>query len=133
MPRLLNASQAKLAGSVLAAVRAAIGLGAWLAPSVMLRPWVGEPTSSEAGGKLIARSLGARDLALGAGALLAQRHDGPTRGWIEAGALADAGDLGATLIAFPRLPRRTRWGILGLIAGAVVAGAIIAPCVDAES
>jgi hypothetical protein len=58
------------------------------------------------------------------------RNDGPVRGWIEAGGLADTGDVVATLVAFRHLPKVTRWGVLALTLGAVGAAYVIAPSVD---
>lgn len=130
MPRLLEKAQAEQAGVALALVRVAIGVGATLAPRLLLRPWIGEATAGTPGAKLTGRSLGARDIALGAGAVLAKRHDGNVRGWIEAGALADTGDLVATLVAFKHLPRRSRWLVLASTVGAVAAGLLVAPCID---
>jgi hypothetical protein len=130
MPALLSRKNARLAAGGLAGLRIVIGATAWVAPSFALSPWIGSDDASSTGGRLLARSLGSRDVGLGAGALLAMRHGGPARGWIEAGALSDVGDTVASLIAFPRLPARTRWAVLALTLGAVVAGAVIAPCVD---
>jgi hypothetical protein len=61
----------------------------------------------------LGRAIGARDLALGLGALLALRRDVPARGWFEAAVVSDAVDAVATLLAFRHLPRVTRWLILG--------------------
>lgn len=132
MPELLERPQARKAATALAAVRIGIGVLAWALPKFALRPWVGAAVADEPGGRLLARSLGARDIALGAGAILSERHDTPVRGWIEAGALSDVGDLLATLGAFKKLPAFTRWGVLAMTAGAVAAGAVIAPCVDGD-
>lgn len=132
MPQLLDRDTARKAATGLAGFRAAIGALAWWAPKLALRPWVGATVADEAGGRLLGRSLGARDIALGAGAILAERHDTPVRGWIEGGALADLGDLIATITTFKKLPKRTRWGVLALTAGAVLAGGLLAPCVDTE-
>jgi hypothetical protein len=131
MPRLLSRDQAHKAGTTLAVLRMTIGVLAWIAPSSLLRPWIGRSVASEQGGKLIARSLGARDLAIGAGAVLAERHDARARGWIEAGGLADTGDLLATLLAWKHLPKCSRWAVLVSIAGAIVAAGVIAPSMDA--
>ena len=132
MPKLLTRRQARLAATGLAGVRAGIGVVALAAPKLVMRPWVGAGLGEESGARLLGRSLGARDLALGLGAILAERHDAAVRGWIEAGGLADAGDLAATCVSFKALPKTTRWAVLALIAGAVVAGAVIAPCVDRD-
>lgn len=132
MPQLLTRRQARQAATALAGVRAGIGVAGIVAPKLVLRPWVGGELGGQSGAKLLGRSLGARDLALGLGAILAERHDVAVRGWIEAGALADGGDLAATLAAFKALPKVSRWAVLALITGAVVAGGLIAPCVDRE-
>jgi hypothetical protein len=94
-----------------------------------MRPWLGRgmgrPTE-----KLLARSLGGRDIALGLGAILAMDRGAPTRGWLEAGGLADAGDLLGTLLAFRALPRFLRWAMLLVMSGAVAAAGVLAPSVD---
>jgi hypothetical protein len=130
MPQLLTHEQARAAGTGLALLRIGIGALAVVAPALAIRPWAGAVAASDAGGRLLGRSVGARDIALGAGAVLAERHDVAVRGWIEAGALADTGDLVATMFAFRKLPKTTRWGVLALTAGAIVAGGLIAPCID---
>jgi hypothetical protein len=80
--------------------------------------------------KLLARSLGIRDVALGIGAILAMDRGAPSRGWLEAGGLSDAGDLLATLAAFRSLPRFGRWTMLVATGGAVAAAGVLAPSVD---
>lgn len=117
-----------LAGG-LASARLALGVVAYVAPAVPARPWVGD-ASGTVPVKVLARALGARDIALGAGAILALRRDRPLRGWIEAGAMADAGDVAATLISFGSLPRFGRWAVLVAAAGGVVASHVLAPSLD---
>lgn len=114
---------------------ARIGLGATaiLAPSLPLRPWVGGEAARKPRAKLLARALGARDIALGLGVILALRHDAPLRGWVEGGGLADAGDVVATLLAFSSLPRFGRWLVLASAGGAAAAARLAAPLVDAEA
>lgn len=126
----IDRSLARRAALGLALARALLGLSALAAPGLVGRPWIGQVDAERPGTRLFGRSLGGRDLALGLGALLAARHEAPLRGWIEAGALADVADAGATLIAFRTLPRRTRFLVLGVILGAVVAGGLLAPLVD---
>ncbi len=110
--------------------RIALGVTAMLTPAVPLRPWVGRDIAWRPRAKMLARALGARDVALGVGVVLALRHDAPVRGWVEGGGLADAGDLVATLLAFGTLPRLGRWAVLGSTAGAVAASRFAAPAVD---
>jgi hypothetical protein len=78
----------------------------------------------------MARALGARDVALGMGALVAMNREAPTRGWLEAGALADAGDVAATLLGWQSAPRFGRWLVLLAAGAGVVTGAVLAPLVD---
>ena len=109
-----------------------IGLGATavLAPAVPLRPWVGREVAWRPRAKLLARALGARDIALGVGVVLALRKDAPVRGWVEGGVLADAGDVVATTLAFGTLPKWGRWLVLASAAGAVAVAGMAAPAVD---
>ncbi len=86
---------------VFAVTRIALGASFALAPGWGLRTWLG-PGADSASARLALRMVGGRDLALGIGALLAVRHGAPTRGWIEAGSLADASDFAACLVAVAR-------------------------------
>jgi hypothetical protein len=76
------------------------------------------------------RSLGARDVALGLGAVLALRHGAPVRGWVEGGGLADAADTFGTLLAFGALPRARRWLVLATSAAAMASARILSTSVD---
>ena len=115
---------------LLALGRIGLGIAAFLAPRLPSAPWVGGGEAQRRSVKLMARALGARDIALGVGPVLALRHDTPVRGWVEAGGLADAGDLVATLLGWSSLPRRTRYVMLGIIAGSAAASRALAPAVD---
>lgn len=110
---------------LVARLRLALGVVAMAAPELALRPWVGDAGRGPAR-RVLARSLGARDVALGLGVLMAARRQAPLRGWVEAGALADTGDVLATAIAFGRLPQAGRVLVLALSAGAASAGALAA-------
>jgi len=89
---------------VFAIGRIGVGAAFVLAPGLCLRLSLG---AVEVGPvtRMLARSVGARDIALGLGALFALRHGAPLRGWLEAGTLADAGDAVPTVLAFPHLRR----------------------------
>src|SRR5512133_4254770 len=79
-----------------AAGRVALGLTALAWPAVPARPWVGA-SADDLAARVFGRALGARDLALGLGALAALQ--GPAAGsgqaaaWVGAGALSDALDV----------------------------------------
>jgi hypothetical protein len=97
--------------------RVAMGAGLMLAPAIVGRVWSASEARDERA-KVLARALGARDLALGAGGLLALR-EGDTA-WAQrafaAQAAADAVDLVAILAAGPALPPMKR------ITGCLMAG-----------
>jgi hypothetical protein len=107
-----------------AAGRVALGLTALAWPSVPARPWVGA-TSGDLTARVFGRALGARDLALGLGALAAlqSRDRGSGATWVAAGALSDALDVVASLAAWRDLPRLTRWLVVASAGGAALAGA----------
>ena len=84
--------------------RVGIGVLALALPRLFLRSWLGKGNNTPAT-RMLARMVGARDVALGMGAVFALNHDAPVRGWLEAATVADTGDFVATVIAFKRLPR----------------------------
>src|ERR671914_2375182 len=80
--------------------RVAMGAGLILAPGIVGRVWSASEARDERA-KVLARALGARDLALGAGGLLALRDSDTERArrWFAAQGTTDAVDLVATLAA----------------------------------
>src|SRR5581483_8084416 len=82
----MEKEQARQLAETVAWSRIAIGAVALLAPAVPLRPWFGRDFAGDPRAKLLGRSLGARDLALGVGVILALRHEAPVRGWVEGAA-----------------------------------------------
>jgi hypothetical protein len=109
----------------LAWARIGLGVVAFLAPTLPTRPWVGADAARPSA-KTLARALGARDVALGLGTLLAQRSGAPVRGWLEASALADAGDVVATVIGWRSSPRLGRVGVLLAASGGAAACSLLA-------
>ena len=109
-----------------AAGRVALGLTALAWPSGPARPWVGEGADDLAA-RAFGRALGARDLALGLGALAALQRPaadpGSASAWVAAGALSDALDVAASLSAWRELPRVGRWLVVASAGGAALAGA----------
>ena len=113
-----------------AAGRVAIGAALLAVPHRVTRSWAGEPGTTP-GGKLLGRTLGARDLVLGLGVIDALGKGDPSaRNWVRAAALADSADAVATAIAYRHLPKRSRFGVLVLAAGAAVAGFVAAEHLD---
>lgn len=109
-------------GRGLGLLRCAIGISALLAPSIPARPWVGQDEADRTSVRLFARTLGGRDLALGLGAMFAPKTGRGLSSWVTLGALADMGDFLATVAAFRKLPRWSRWLILVLTLGTALVG-----------
>ena len=102
--------------------RIAIGAALVLLPGLAGRGWIGEDSGRRAV-KVFTRALGARDMALGLGVVIALDRGAPVRGWLEGSALADAVDFAGTLIAGDALPTNARRGALAIAGGsAVVSG-----------
>ncbi len=115
--------------SLLATGRIVIGAGLTAAPGLVGRPWVGG-VADTTGARALSAGFGARDIAIGAGLARALQSGGPARGWLLAGAFADAVDFTATLAARRSLPR---FGVLStgaLAATGVVAGLWAARALD---
>jgi hypothetical protein len=83
--------------------RVGIGTVAILLPRLFLRSWLGKGANTPAT-RMLARMVGARDVGLGLGVIIALSHDAPVRGWLEAATVADSGDFAATVLAFRHLP-----------------------------
>ena len=77
----------------LGAGRLAIGLGMLAAPTALGQPWVGD-SATDAGGKVVVRSLGAREVLLGFMAIHVASADDPliAARWSAAIALCDVVD-----------------------------------------
>jgi hypothetical protein len=114
-----------LAARALATGRIAVGLGLFIAPKRLSRMWLGR----EADGQFVTavvRGLGARDVAIGVGTIVALSGDEPTEDverWVEAGIVGDLGDAVGTLLTGRR--DRDRMVILGIAGGAALAGAFV--------
>lgn len=96
----------RTAATALALNRIAFGVRFVLQPEEAGATWIGRGAARRPGARVFGRALGARDLALGAGALVALRGgDGDAaRAWMAAHALSDGTDLAATLAAREGLP-----------------------------
>jgi hypothetical protein len=112
-----------------AAGRVALGVTALAWPAIPARPWVGA-SADDLAARVFGRALGARDLALGLGALAALARPGaepgPAASWVAAGALSDALDVAASLASWHDLPRVTRWLVAASAGGAALTGAAAA-------
>jgi hypothetical protein len=112
------AAHAHTAARMLAAGRVAIGATLFAAPDLVAAPWVGDDAKTT-GARVIVRALGARDAALGVGALVAAGEGDGLRRWLFASSACDAADFVATL-AGPPSPARSF--VLALAAAATLMG-----------
>jgi len=113
---------------LLAAGRVGVGVGLMAVPQVIGGRWVG-PDADRSGTRVLARALGVRDFALGAGVLAALRQDDPVKRWLVLGVLCDTVDLVAT-VAEPDIPVRGRVTTAVIAGVAAVVGARLVRALD---
>lgn len=113
--------QRRLVALWLCRVRALLGVKLVLFPRLVSRLWLGTPAPAA---RATVRMVGARDVALGLGAIAGVREGTQAPEWMGWGAVADGVDAIA-LLATPGLPKRAR--LVGLVAaGAAVVGMALA-------
>jgi hypothetical protein len=108
-----------------ARLRIGVGAAFVLFPAPAGRMWIG-PDAARRPVKVLARAFGARDLAIGLGVVIALDRGTPARGWIEAGALSDAVDTCASVLAGGSIHPAIRWPAIALGATSTAAGAGLA-------
>jgi len=111
----------------LASGRIAIGVVSLLTPGLVGRAMVG-PDGDSGEARLFARMVGARDLGLGLGVLLALDRGAPVRGWLEVSAAVDGIDAGACLLA----RRHLRTTVFPAAVGLATAGALLSGWLSRE-
>ena len=111
----------------LAGGRIAIGVLSLLAPRVVGRAMSGRD-GAMGGTRLFARMVGARDLGLGLGVLVALDRGAPVRGWLEVSAVVDGIDAGACLLA----RRHLRASVFPVAVGLAGAGALLSGWLSRE-
>ena len=87
----------------MAAGRVAIGLSLIATPRIAAGPWLGRPVLKPHG-RVLARALGIRDMAIGLGSLWALGGGGNPQPWLLGGLLADLVDVVATVSERDSLP-----------------------------
>jgi hypothetical protein len=105
--------------------RVALGLTALAAPGFSGRAFVGSD-GDRPSVRLYNRTLGVRDVAVGAGALASLRAGDPVSRWLLAGAFCDAVDTFAIVRAGNAVPAPARVGVSALAASGAVLGAALA-------
>jgi hypothetical protein len=113
----------------LAGGRVAIGVVSLLAPGLVARGMTGRG-GSEGATRLFARMVGARDLGLGLGLLIALNRGAPVRGWLEASAVVDGIDASACLLARDHVRGSVFPGAVGLAAAGALLSARLARQLD---
>ena len=116
------------AALLLARARIAIGLTAVAAPGLAARALSGRRATGVE--PLLARMLGARDLTLGLGTVIALDRGAPVRGWIEASAFSDAADFVSSLLSRSRMSTPAFTGAMALAAGSAALGAVLSRRLD---
>jgi hypothetical protein len=105
--------------------RVAYGIALTAVPGKVGESWIGEDARRPAT-QVAIRGLGARDLALAAGTIVAAKRGGALHGWLIGAVSCDVADIGATLAAGDAVPKRSRIGTVALAgASAVMGGALI--------
>jgi hypothetical protein len=101
--------------------RIALGAAIAIAPARASRGWVGED-GARPGAQVIGIGLGARDVAVGLGSLLALERGRDARTWFAASVLCDAADAFATFSRRDALPPAGAIGVSALAGGATLVG-----------
>ena len=113
----------------LAGGRIAIGVVSLLAAGFVGRTMTGRD-GSEGATRLFVRMVGARDLSLGLGLLVAVNRGVPVRGWLEASAVVDGLDAAACLLARHHIRASVFPGAVGLAAAGALLSAWLARQLD---
>jgi hypothetical protein len=108
-----------------ARLRIGVGAAFVLLPGIAGRMWIGSDAARRPV-KVLARAFGVRDLAIGLGVVIALDRGTPVRGWIEAGALSDAIDTCASVLAGSSIHPAIRLPAIAVGATSTVAGAQLA-------
>lgn len=112
-----------------ARARIAIGVAGVAAPATAARI-MGGSSGADGAAPLFVRMVGARDIALGLGAVIAIDRGAPVRGWLEGAALADAADGVTAILGRDRLTPNAFTGTVAIAAASAVIGALLARRLD---
>lgn len=113
----------------LARCRIAIGVAAVVTPGLATRV-MGGRRGSDVSGPLFARMLGARDVALGLGTVIALDRGAPVRGWLEGSALADTVDCVACVLARENMSPSVFGAAAGFGAASAILGVLLSRHLD---
>ncbi len=125
MTNTSSAGAPRAAIAAFAAARGGFGAALLAAPERVGGGWLGAVAEQPAA-QVAIRGIGARDVALSAGALAALAREAGLRPWLLAAVGTDLADVVAAVAARDGLPPRARAGTAILAGAAAVAGAILA-------
>ena len=108
--------------SGVAAARIVFGLGFITMPGWTGRVWIGRDSDRPAV-RVLTQAIGARDLLMGVGALIAMRRRKHVRGWMQAISLTDVIDFACGLAAKDAIPPASRAAVLALAGGSAAQAA----------
>ena len=114
--------QVQLYGSL----RAVIGVGMLLFPTLVLRTWLGKDAARTAPARALGRLLGIRELVVGAGTIVASSKGSDRKPWVVAGVACDAVDALVSVGAMRGIPARGRVMAFVAAGSAAVAGGMLA-------
>ncbi len=123
-------SSARKAAAAVAVLRVAYGAALVAAPARTTRGWLGPDARRPAAGIAI-RALGAREIGIHAGALVAALNGGALRPWFAASIAGDCSDIAATLAAGSALPDRAPAATAAVAGASAAISAAVALAVDA--
>src|SRR5213080_1378838 len=108
--------------SGVAAARIVFGLGFIAMPGWTGRVWIGRDSDRPAV-RVLTQAIGARDLLMGVGALIAMRRRKHVRAWMQAISLTDVIDFACALAARNAIPPVSRAAVLALAGGSAAQAA----------
>ena len=122
-------SHARAAAVAVAAVRMAYGFALALAPASTGSKWIGGDAARPPTGVAL-RALGAREIALHAGAVAAALRDEPVRPWFLASMAGDFTDMIATAGAAGHVPDDAPAKTCAVAGGSAVLSAVLLTALD---
>ncbi|HEX3834800.1 MAG TPA: hypothetical protein VHW04_22640 [Solirubrobacteraceae bacterium] len=114
---------------VVLGLRIAYGAGLVAAPGRLSRRWLG-PAANAAPTQVPLRALGAREIVLHAGAILAAVRGAPLRPWLAGSIVGDLSDLTATVTGRDELPRGSATATLVVAGSSALLSAAVAATVE---
>ncbi|MBA3358266.1 MAG: hypothetical protein H0U20_02290 [Thermoleophilaceae bacterium] len=120
---------ARQIATVHAGGRVVVGVALALAPRVAAAGWIGQD-ANRAPVTAVTRALGVRDALMGVGVLSTLNDTEAAKPWLTVCAVADAVDLGATLMARDQLPNQGVLAVTVVAAGSAALGVWLLSALD---